>query len=153
MNLRSILWLVQRQERGRVCLVSPVAAKGSAGRDLARTRAWRRACGGLSSCSTASTERNSNLKSAQKRIRKTLRHAGAAWKTTLGPIWQQDLPRGSQVAWHRSRGVSSFSTKPGKKTSRIAENPGSNCPRHRLRPMEEPPTKIGRGLHGVRGEP
>ena len=32
-----------------------------------------------------------------------------------------------------------------------AENPGSNCPRHRLRPMEEPPTKIGRGLHGIRG--
>lgn len=40
------LWRVQRQERGRVCLVSPVAAKGSAGRDLARARAWRDACGG-----------------------------------------------------------------------------------------------------------
>ena len=90
------LWRVQRQERGRVCLVSPVAAKGSAGRDLARARAWRDACGG-DSC---------DWFDELQWIRNRLHLAGAAGKTTLGPIWQQDLPRGSQVAWHWSRGVS-----------------------------------------------
>ena len=91
------LWLVQRQERGRVCLVSPVAAKGSAGRDLARARAWRDACGG-DSCDW--------FDELHGFARLRLHLAGAAGKTTLGPIWQQDLPRGSQVAWHWSRGVS-----------------------------------------------